>query len=56
MLQHFPVVKLPEMAKIFDVYVRELIAKKLNVADMYAIRLDGAEGERSGARQMKEDF
>jgi hypothetical protein len=48
--------KLPEMAKTFEVYIRENIAKKLNIADMYSFRLDGAEAERSGVRAMREDL
>lgn len=48
--------KLPEMARSFELYVRENIAKKLNVSDMFSFRLDGAEAERTGARVMREDL
>ena len=48
--------KLPEMAKNFEVYIRENIAKKLGVSDIYSFKLEGAEAERTGARQMREDL
>jgi hypothetical protein len=48
--------KLPEMAKSFEIYVREQIAKKLGTQDIYSFRLDGAEAERTGARQMREEL
>ncbi len=48
--------KLPEMAKIFDMYIRENIAKRMNLSDPQAIRLDGAEAERNGIRAMREEL
>ena len=48
--------KLPEMAKIFDMYIRENIAKRMNLSDPHAIRLDGAEAERNGIRAMREEL
>ena len=48
--------KLPEMAKNFELYLRENIAKKLNSNDLFSFKLEGAEAERSGARQMREEL
>lgn len=48
--------KLPEMAKIFDLYMRETIGKKLNIADYVTMRLDGAEAESNGVRAMREEL
>ena len=48
--------KLPEMARAFEIHVRESIAKKLNVQDIFSIRLDGAEAERNGIRYMREEL
>lgn len=48
--------KLPEMAKIFEMYIRENIAKRMNVSDPLSIRLDGAEAERNGVRAMREEL
>ena len=48
--------KLPEMARAFELHVRENAAKRLGVADMYSIRLDGAEAERTGVKAMREEL
>jgi len=48
--------KLPEMARTFEIHVREHAAKRLGVADIFAIKIDGAEAERNGVRAMREDL
>ena len=48
--------KLPEMARAFELHARENAAKRLGVADMYSIRLDGAEAERTGVKAMREEL
>ncbi len=48
--------KLPEMAKSFDLYIRENVGKKLGIAEIHTIKLEGAEAERTGARQMREEL
>jgi predicted transcriptional regulator len=48
--------KLPEMARAFEGYIRENIAKKLGVNDPSTIRLDGQEAERNGIRHMREEL
>jgi hypothetical protein len=48
--------KLPEMARAFETYIKENIAKKLGVADPTTIRLDGQEAERNGVRHMREEL
>jgi hypothetical protein len=47
---------LPEMARAFESYIKENIAKKLGVADPTTIRLDGQEAERNGVRHMREEL
>lgn len=42
--------KLPEMAKNFEMYIRENIAKKLGVQDLFSFKLEGVEAERTGTR------
>jgi hypothetical protein len=48
--------KLPEMARAFETYIKENIAKKLGVSDPTTIRLDGQEAERNGVRHMREEL
>ncbi len=50
--------KLPEMARSFDIYVREIISKRLNLpsSDPASVKLERAEAERTGARQIRDDL
>jgi hypothetical protein len=48
--------KLPEMARAFELYIRENTAKRLGIADPMTMRLDGAEAERNGVRHIREEL
>lgn len=48
--------KLPEMARTFEIHVREHAAKRLGVADIFAVKIDGPEAERNGVRAMREEL
>jgi hypothetical protein len=43
--------KLPEMAKTFEGFIRESIAKRLGIADPSSIRLDDSQ-----AKMLREEF